>query len=59
MFFYDKFKERIYNAGCSIDESIKAWNRFEMRYRNVYADTIIVNYLYVTDFNDYIFRRYK
>lgn len=52
--FYDKFKERIYNAGCSIDESIKAWNRFEMRYRNVYADTIIVNYLYVTDFNDYI-----
>lgn len=52
--FYDKFKERVYNAGCTIDDSVKAWNRFEMRYRNVYADTIIVNYLYVTDFNDYI-----
>ena len=52
--FYDKYKERVYNANCEIDSSIKYWNRFEMRYRNNYADNIIINYLFVSNFNDYL-----
>lgn len=54
--FYDKLKERIYNANCEIiQDSLSVWNRFEMRYRNQYADEIILNYLKYDDFNDYIF----
>ena len=50
--FYDKLKERIYNANCEIiQDNLKCWNRFEMRYRNQYADTIICNYVYCSDFN--------
>ena len=53
--FYDKLKERIYNANCDIiDDNIKSWIRFEMRYRNNYADTIILNFLYNSDFNSYL-----
>ena len=54
--FYDKLKERIYNANCEIiQDNLKAWNRFEMRYRNNYADNIILNYVNCSDFRDYIF----
>ena len=43
--FYDKLKERIYNANCEIiQDNLNAWNRFEMRYRNTYADTIVCNF---------------
>ena len=54
--FYDKLKERIYNANCEIiQDNLKSWNRFEMRYRNDYADTIILNYVNLDNFEDYLF----
>lgn len=54
--FYDKLKERIYNANCEIiQDNLKAWNRFEMRYRNTYADNIVLNYVNYFDFKSYIF----
>ena len=54
--FYDKLKERIYNANCEIiQDNLKHWNRFEMRYRNDYADTIILNYVNLNDFQSYMF----
>ncbi len=54
--FYDKLKERIYNANCEIiQDNLTCWNRFEMRYRNNYADTIILNYIALENFEEYIF----
>lgn len=53
--FYDKLKERIYNANCEIDPNVTAWNRFEMRFKNIYADTIVVNYLFNSDFISYVY----
>ena len=52
--FYDKLKERIYNANCEVNDDVEYWNRLEMRFRNTYADTIILNYLWCSDFNTYI-----
>ncbi len=54
--FYDKLKERIYNANCEIiQDNLTCWNRFEMRYRNDYADTIILNYVNLDNFEVYLF----
>ena len=52
--FYDKLKERIYNANKEIDSDIQYWNRLEMRFRNEKADTIIYNYMFCSNFNQYI-----
>ncbi len=52
--FYDKLKERIYNANCEIDENIKYWYRLEIRFRNEKAMNVAYNYLFNSDFNLYI-----
>lgn len=53
--FYDKLKERIYNANCEIDLNISSWNRFEMRFKNNYADSIVLNFLYNGQFINYLY----
>lgn len=52
--FYDKLKERVFNANCEIDENIKHWYRLECRFRSENADSIIINYLYASNFNLYM-----
>lgn len=52
--FYDKLKERIYNANCEIDNNIKYWYRLEIRFRNEKAMNVVYNYLFNSDFNLYI-----
>ncbi|MBQ3142321.1 MAG: replication initiation factor domain-containing protein [Bacilli bacterium] len=52
--FYDKKKERIYNANNIIDDKLKYWYRLECRFKNEKASNVIYNYLYNEDFNLYI-----
>lgn len=52
--FYDKLKERKFNAVVEVSENIKHWYRLECRFRGGNADSVIVNYLYCSDFNNYI-----
>lgn len=52
--FYDKLKERIYNADVEVSNDIKYWTRLEMRFRNENAIDIVFNYLWCNDFNLYI-----
>lgn len=52
--FYDKLKERVYNADVEVNDNIKFWNRLEMRFRNDNATNIAFNYLWCNDFNFYI-----
>ena len=49
--FYDKLKERK-SKNYIINESILFWNRFETRFRNDKAQSVVDNYLYYSD-NDY------
>lgn len=46
--FYDKLKERKSNS-VLVDESIKHWNRFETRFRNEKALSVVNHYLYFSD----------
>lgn len=46
--FYDKLKERLCN-NIEVDENIKHWNRFEIRFRCDKANAVIDNYMYYSD----------
>ncbi len=52
--FYDKLKERIYNANCEVDSNIKHWYRLECRFRNEKANKVIWNYIFSDNFNLYM-----
>lgn len=54
--FYDKLKERQCNNYELISEyaDLKFWNRFETRFRNEKALSVINNYLYFSDYKNVI-----